>query len=112
VRVFTLLLFLLMTAAAFATDDYDYSQMSVSKNEMQLQLEKMRKDGQISEQQLKDAKAAVGGLSDTEMKALSEKGVKQAQAGKMSGDNENLIQKQMEGIQENIKKMEEMNAQE
>jgi ribosome recycling factor len=99
-------------AQANAGDDYNYSQISVSKQEMSAQLEKMRKDGQISEQQLKDAKAAVGGLSDDDMKDLTQKGVKQVQEGKMTTENESLVEKQMQGIQDNIKKMEDLNEKE
>jgi hypothetical protein len=104
------LFIIFVIAQAYAGDDYDYSQITVNKNEMAAQLEKMRKDGQISEQQLKDAKAAVGGLSDGEMKDLTQKGVKKVQEGSM-GD-ESMIKKQLSEIEENNKKMEEMNAQE
>jgi hypothetical protein len=79
-RFVIVLMIIFSVAQSFAEDEYDFSHISVSKNEMAAQLEKMRKEGQISEQQLKDAKAAVGGLSDNEMKELTQKGAKQAQA--------------------------------
>jgi hypothetical protein len=106
------LFIIFVVAQAYAGDESDYSQINVNKNEMAAQLEKMRKEGQISEQQLKDAKAAVGGLSDGEMKDLTQKGARKVQDGSMGAENEGIIRKQLSEIEENNKKMEEMNAQE